>query len=204
MHSKDYNILIISGPSGAGKSTLSRFLQEHIPNLYFSISTTTRPKRSGEQDGKDYFFVSHNDFMLGIESGKFLEYEEVHGNFYGTGIAQFEEAIRENKFILCDVDVKGHDSIKTHYPHSKSVFITTKELQTLKARLEMRNADNEETIHKRLLNALDELKHADSFDYLLINDTIKDSKEAILHIAKSMFLLNSKSKIENLLIQYYI
>ena len=201
---KPYHILIISGPSGSGKSTLTKILKEHIPNLYFSISTTTRRAREGEENGREYFFISHSDFMQGIQSGEFLEYEEVHGNFYGTGLSQFEDAISRDAFILCDVDVKGHNSIKSHYPHAKSIFITTKDMQTLQKRLRERNTDSEEMIQKRLLNALEELKHATCFDYLLINDTIQDSKEAILHIAKSIFLINTEARVQDLVEKFYI
>lgn len=203
-YEKPYNILIISGPSGGGKSTITRILQENIKNLYFSISTTTRAPREGEKNGRDYFFISHKDFMHGIQSGEFLEYEEVHGHFYGTGLSQFEDAINADKFILCDVDVKGHDSIKRHYNRAKSVFITAKDIQTLEMRLKARKTDSEETISKRLVNALEELKYANSFDYLLINDKIEDSKEEILHIANSIFLLNSESKVADLRTKYYI
>ncbi|RDU71007.1 guanylate kinase [Helicobacter aurati] len=199
-----YTIMIISGPSGAGKSTLTQFLQQHIDNLYFSISTTTRNIRQGEQHGREYFFMSQEEFKLNIELGNFLEYEQVHGNLYGTGLSQFEEAILNNCFIICDVDVKGHNSIKKYYPKAKSVFIATQDLETLRLRLLQRHTDSMESIQKRLQNAMQELKEASTFDYLLINDKIEDSKEAILHIAKSIALLNHTDKIRELLAKYYL
>lgn len=197
-----YNMLIISGPSGSGKSTLTKFLQQYIPNLYFSISTTTRNKRYGEQNGREYYFVSREDFLHGIQAGDFLEYEEVHGNFYGTSKKQIANAIANNQFILYDVDVKGHNNLKQYYPFAKSVFITTKDLQTLEQRLQQRNTDNPEIIQKRLLNAQEELKYANTFDYLLINDNIADSKDTILHIAKSILYLNHTQRLESLLQKY--
>ena len=195
-------MLIISGPSGAGKSTLMQVLQETILNFYFSISTTTRKPRLHETDGKEYFFTTKEDFILGINNGEFLEYEEVHGNFYGTSINQITKAIKEQKFILFDVDVKGHNSIKKHYALAKSIFIAPKNLQILEERLHKRNTDSKEMIQKRLFNAKEELKYANTFDYLLINDNIIESKQAILHIAQSLIFANHETKIQSLLTQY--
>lgn len=197
-----YNMLIISGPSGAGKSTLMRALQEVIPNFYFSISTTTRQPRPHETNGKEYFFTTKEEFMKGINNGEFLEYEEVHGNLYGTSITPISKAIKEKKFILFDVDVKGHNSIKKHYNLAKSIFIATKNLQILEERLYKRNTDSKEMIQKRLFNAKEELKYANTFDYLLINDSIVNSKQAILHIAQSLMFANHETKIQSLLTQY--
>ncbi len=197
-----YNMLIISGPSGAGKSTLMQVLQEAIPNFYFSISTTTRTPRAHELHGREYFFTTKEAFQEGINNGAFLEYEEVHGNFYGTSIAPITQAIMEQKFILFDVDVKGHNSIKAYYPFAKSIFITPKNLQILEERLCSRNTDSKEVIQKRLFNAKEELKYANTFDYLLINDNIINSKEAILHIARSLMFANHEVKIQALLAQY--
>ena len=202
MNSKYYDMLIISGPSGAGKSTLMQVLQEAIPNFYFSISTTTRQPRAHETHGKEYFFTTKEEFIKGINNGEFLEYEEVHGNFYGTSITPITKAIEEQKFILFDVDVKGHNSIKKHYSLAKSIFITPKNLQILEERLYKRNTDSKEMIQKRLFNAKEELKYANTFDYLLINDNIVNSKQAILHIAKSLMFANHETKIKSLLAQY--
>ncbi len=198
----NYNILIVSGPSGAGKSTLLKFLENNIDNFYFSISTTTRKPRDNEEHGREYFFVSKDDFLGSIYKKEFLEYEEVHGNFYGTSNNQIKEAIKQQKFIVFDVDVRGHNTIKLYYPNAKSIFITPKDLTTLKERLYNRNTDNEDVIQKRLINACEELKYANTFDYLLINDNITESKEAILNIAKSITLINNESKINDL-IQHY-
>lgn len=200
----DYTMLILSGPSGAGKSTLMQVLHEEIPHFYFSISTTTREPRAHEKHGREYFFTTQQDFKNGITKGEFLEYEEVHGNFYGTSILPITEAIQEQKFIVFDVDVKGHNSIKARYPLAKSVFITPKNIQILEERLCARNTDSKEMIQKRLLNAKEELKYANTFDYLLINDNIADSKKAILHIAQSIMLANSTKKIQSLLAQYAV
>lgn len=196
-----YMILIVSGPSGAGKSTLTSFLQKELGRVFYSISTTTRSIRPGEMDGRDYFFVKEDEFRRGVALGEFLEYEEVHGNLYGTGLRQFEEAIARQDFIICDVDVRGHNSIKAYFPKAKSVFITT-DLDTLRLRLERRGTDSIEAIQKRLVNARSELKEASKFDYLLINDNIEESKDSVLHIAKSIYLLNHEAKLRDLLSKY--
>lgn len=197
-----YNILIISGPSGSGKSTLTNILKGEIPNFYFSISTTTRKPRGNELHGREYFFTTKENFKEGINNDEFLEYEEVHGNFYGTSIKPIKKAIQEKKFILFDVDVKGHNSIKKYYPLAKSVFITPKNINVLRERLYKRGTDSHEVIQKRLFNAKEELKYANTFDYLLINDNMINSKKAILYIAKSLMFANHETKIKALLAQY--
>ncbi|TLD84698.1 guanylate kinase [Helicobacter trogontum] len=202
MNNVFYNMLIISGPSGAGKSTLTQVLQENIANFYFSISTTTRSPREHELHGREYFFTTKEAFKEGIKNGEFLEHEEVHDNFYGTSIKPITQAIQEKKFILFDVDVRGHNSIKKHYPLAKSVFIVPKNLQVLEERLCSRGTDSKETIQKRLSNAKEELKYANAFDYLLINDNMTSSKQAILHIAKSLMFVNHETKMRTLLAQY--
>ncbi|PAF47183.1 guanylate kinase [Helicobacter sp. 12S02232-10] len=179
-------ILILSGPSGSGKSTLCKYLQENIPNIYFSISTTTRSPREGEKNGKHYYFVSEEEFLKDIEESRFLEWAEVHGNYYGTSLAPIQEALNLEKLIVFDVDVQGHRSIKNYYPEAYSVFVTTKNQQVLRDRLNFRQTDSDETIRLRLMHAYNEMKHIEEFDYLIVNDEIKAAKEAILHIAKSL------------------
>lgn len=195
----DYSMLILSGPSGCGKSTLSSFIQQNIPNLYLSISTTTRKIRANETNGVEYFFTTKEEFLKQVENGEFLEYEEVHGNLYGTSKKQIDKAILEKKFILLDVDVKGHNSIKKYYPNAKSIFIMTKNLKILEERLRNRALDDEEMIQKRLTNARDEIKLANNFDYLLINDKMDESKDMVLSISKSILCVNSLAKINSLL-----
>ncbi len=195
----DYSMLILSGPSGCGKSTLSSFIQQNIPNLYLSISTTTRKIRANETNGVEYFFTTKEEFLKQVENGEFLEYEEVHGNLYGTSKKQIDKAILEKKFILLDVDVRGHNSIKKYYPNAKSIFIMTKNLKILEERLRNRALDDEEMIQKRLTNARDEIKLANNFDYLLINDKMGESKDMVLSISKSILCVNSLAKINSLL-----
>lgn len=181
------SLLVLSGPSGSGKSTLCKFLQEKIPEIYFSISTTTRLPRNGEKNAQHYYFVSQEEFLADIQENKFLEWAEVHSNYYGTSIAPIQSALQEGKLVIFDVDVQGHQGIKKYYGDlARSVFITTPNKQMLKERLQNRGTDSEETIKLRLMHAYNEMKHINEFDYLIVNDDIEASKEAILSIAKSL------------------
>ncbi|MGX2984159.1 guanylate kinase [Helicobacter sp. 23-1048] len=185
-------LLILSGPSGCGKSTLSAEILAKIPNAYFSISTTTRAKRESEQDGVHYHFVSEEEFLTHIKEGKFLEYAQVHNNYYGTSLLPITQALEQGRLVVFDVDVQGHTSIKKHFGNAvKSVFITTKNAEILKSRLQMRNTDDEATIKLRLAQAKSEMQHLGEFDFVIINDDINEAREAIVCIAKSLFYANS-------------
>lgn len=193
------SLLVLSGPSGSGKSTLCKFLQEKIPQIYFSISTTTRSPREGERNAQHYYFVSQEEFLKGIQENKFLEWAEVHGNYYGTSIDPIKSALQEGKLVIFDVDVQGHQGIKQYYGDlARSVFITTPNKQILKERLQNRGTDSEETIKLRLMHAYNEMKHINEFDYLIINDDIETSKEAILSIAKSLPYIKNPKHTEDL------
>ncbi len=180
-------VLIISGPSGCGKSTLTKALLEEIPHIYFSISTTTRTKREGEIDGVHYHFVNKDQFLQDINAGVFLEWAEVHTNYYGTSLKPVQKALAEDKIVLFDVDVQGHQSIKEHFgDFAKSVFITTKTKDILRQRLISRQSDDLQTIEFRLIQAHNEMQHIQNFDYVIINDDINTAKEAIIAITRSL------------------
>ena len=127
-------ILLISGPSGSGKSTLLSRLMSEFDNIYFSISSTTRPPRDGEKDGVDYHFISVDEFKKGIDNGKFLEWANVHKNYYGTSLEPVEKALKDNKVVIFDIDIQGYYlAMKEYNDIITSVFITTKEVaMTLK------------------------------------------------------------------------
>ncbi|PAF51433.1 guanylate kinase [Helicobacter sp. 13S00401-1] len=188
----DYNkMLIISGPSGAGKSTICKYLVERFPDIYLSISSTTRAKREGETEGKEYFFVSEEEFKRGIANNEFLEWANVHGNYYGTSLVNIQKAIDKDKVILFEIDVQGFNSIKKIYPKAFSAFITTKNIETLRSRLEFRHSESEAIIDKRLKNALKEMQEVSKFEYLVINEDIEESKKALYCIIKSLYYVNS-------------
>lgn len=184
-------ILILSGPSGSGKSTLCNALKEEFSNLYFSISTTTRAPRKNELDGREYFFTDKETFIQHIKENKFLEWAEVHQNFYGTAIAPIQEALKKNQLVVFDVDVQGFFNIKKHYPHiSTSVFITTPNDLILKERLQNRKTDSQEVIQRRLEHAYKEMLCAKEFDFLIVNDNLQNSTKQILSIANILACKN--------------
>ncbi|WP_086298731.1 guanylate kinase [Campylobacter devanensis] len=190
-------ILIISGPSGSGKSTLLSRLMAEFDNLYFSISSTTREPRAGEKNGVDYNFISTDEFKQGIEQGKFLEWANVHKNYYGTSLEPVEKALKDDKIVIFDIDVQGfHLAMKQYKELITSVFITTKDRLELKKRLIKRGSDDEQTIENRLFNAATEIAHIGEYDYLIINDDLDSSYEKLKAIFISMrsktqsFILN--------------
>jgi guanylate kinase len=190
-------ILIISGPSGSGKSTLLSRLMAEFDNLYFSISSTTREPRAGEKNGVDYNFISTDEFKQGIEQGKFLEWANVHKNYYGTSLEPVEKALKDGKIVIFDIDVQGfHLAMKQYKELITSVFITTKDRHELKKRLIKRGSDDEQTIENRLFNAATEIAHIGEYDYLIINDDLDGSYEKLKAIFISMrsktqsFILN--------------
>lgn len=180
-------ILIISGPSGSGKSTLLSRLMAEFDNLYFSISSTTREPRAGEKNGVDYNFISTDEFKQGIEQGKFLEWANVHKNYYGTSLEPVEKALKDDKIVIFDIDVQGfHLAMKQYKELITSVFITTKDRLELKKRLIKRGSDDEQTIENRLFNAATEIAHIGEYDYLIINDDLDSSYEKLKAIFISM------------------
>ncbi len=192
------SILVVSGPSGSGKTSLARAVCEEFGDkAYFSISTTTRPKRDGEKDGVDYFFVSKEEFLKDIEEGYFLEWAEVHGNFYGTSKKQINEALNQGKIVFLDIDVQGHEAVRKAYPDVvTSVFVTTKDKHTLIQRLKNRGTETEETLEVRMINALHEMKKIPEYDFLLINDDFNEAKEFLKGVAISSLIKTSKYDLD--------
>lgn len=172
-------IIVISAPSGAGKSTLYKGLLRTVPDLVFSVSYTTRPPRRGEKNGKDYFFVSENDFKRMIKRKEFVEWAMVHDNYYGTSRSYIEKTIRSGKSIILEIDVQGGARIKRLYPDAVLIFVMTPTLKELERRLRNRKKDSETVIRKRLKNARHELKFMSCYDYLVINDRIPDALEEL-------------------------
>ncbi len=180
-------ILILSGPSGCGKSTLLKEVYKDIKDYYFSISTTTRAPRQGEQHGVDYFFVSKEEFEKDIENNEFLEWAKVHDNYYGTSLKPINKALQEGKLVIFDIDVQGHDLVRKSAFNSfvTSVFITTPSLEELENRLNSRATDAKEVIEKRIKNAKIEIQSINKYDYFLINDDLLLASKQLVSIANS-------------------
>ncbi len=190
-------ILLLSGPSGCGKSSLLKELYKVIDNYYFSISTTTRSPRVGETDGIDYLFVTKEEFEKDIKEGNFLEYANVHGNYYGTSIKPILKALSESKLVIFDIDVQGFEQVMAHQQFkdlTTTVFITTPSLEVLKTRLTSRGTDSIEVIEKRIKNAKKEIHYIDKYDYFLVNDELQEASTKLISIAKSALI---KSKLFN-------
>jgi guanylate kinase len=193
------SLVILSGPSGSGKTSIAREVCKRIgeDKTMFSISSTTRPPRKDEKDGIDYYFLTKEEFLEDIEKGYFLEWAEVHGNYYGTSIKPIESAIKEGKIVFLDIDVQGFESVRKIYPNFiTSVFVTTKNKQILIDRLKNRGTETEETLRIRLINALNEMKKIDEYDFLLINDIFEDSVEKLEAIAKVSLIKADKQNLE--------
>ena len=181
------NFIIISAPSGSGKTTICKYLQKLDSSINFSVSCTTRQKRASEVEGKDYFFITNEEFEKKINDAKFIEWEQIHGNFYyGTLKSTLEKAINEDKRILLELDVKGATSVKKLYPNkSLSIFIEPPSVEVLKLRLEKRGTDNSENIIKRLERLESELSYKSNFDYHVINDDLDQAVDEIMNIIKN-------------------
>ena len=194
-------VLIVSGPSGCGKSTLLKEVIKNIPNLYFSISTTTREPREAEEDGIDYFFVSKEKFEEDIKDANFLEYAKVHDNYYGTSLKPVIEALNAGKLVIFDIDVQGHKIIRKKLQNLiTSVFITTPTKKILEQRLIARATDSEDSINKRIENARVEMEEFLDYDYLIVNENLNEAKKQILAIATAARVkskLYSKDEIVN-------
>ena len=196
-------ILVLSGPSGAGKSTIIQAASKEIGEYYFSISTTTRSPRVGEEDGKDYFFVTKESFKEDIKAGNFLEYAQVHGNYYGTSLKPVREALEEGKLVLFDIDVQGHRLVRAKMNDiTTSAFITPPTLNELETRLRARSTDDESVIMQRLENAKVEIQAVGEYDFIIINDTIDDAAREFVIVAKAARLKQSQEDEEKFIQQW--
>lgn len=178
------SILVVSGPSGSGKTSLAKKLLDIVPKTYFSISTTTRKQRENEENGIDYHFIGKDEFLSEIDNGGFLEWAEVHGNFYGTAFKPIEAALNDGKIVVLDIDVQGHKTIREKFPKLvTSVFITTKNMCVLKERLASRGTEASEILEQRVINAINEMRQISEYDYFFVNDDFNESLEALTAIA---------------------
>jgi len=192
-------ILVLSGPSGAGKSTIINYASAEIGEYYFSISTTTRQPREGEQDGVDYYFVTHEIFEEGIKAGDFLEYATVHGNYYGTSLKPVNKALEEGKLVIFDIDVQGHRLVRAKMgDYVTSAFITPPSLKELEKRLYARATDDTSIIERRVENAKEEIQAVGEFDFVIINDEIPKAAQEFATIANAARLKQSAEELENL------
>lgn len=176
-------IVVVSSPSGTGRTTIIERVLREDSRLRYSTSVTTRPQRPGEKEGKDYFFVSENEFKQRIERGEFVEWAEVHGFMYATPRAPLVETVQQGGVIILDIDIQGAMQVKEKFPHCVTIFVAPPSLESLEQRLRNRGTDSEELIKRKLQDALREMAKIPEYDYLIVNedlDTAVRQLEAIL------------------------
>lgn len=178
-------IFIISAPSGSGKSTLTKQLIERVPALRFSVSYTTRPPRGQECPGRDYFFITRDEFQHRVQNGEFLEYAEVFGNFYGTHSSELERAAGEGVDLVLDIDVQGARQLKERIPAAVSIFVLAPSRKVLEQRLRSRSQDSEPVIERRLRDAAEEISNYSIYDYVLVNREVETSVDTLVSIVKA-------------------
>jgi guanylate kinase len=181
-------LLIFTAPSGAGKTTIVRHLLKHYSQLAFSISATNRPMRTGEEDGKAYYFLSDEEFRARIAAGDFVEYEEVYpGRFYGTLRSELHRLWSQDMVIVFDIEVKGATNLKKFYPEqSTAVFVNPPSPEILYQRLRDRNTESEADLKVRIARAGEELAYVNTFDLVLTNDDLKTALAEAEKIAKAV------------------
>jgi guanylate kinase len=179
-------MFVLSSPSGAGKTTLSRMLVAETPALQMSVSATTRPRRPGEIDGRDYYFVDHGRFDEMVTKGELLEWATVFENRYGTPRAPVDAALSAGRDVLFDIDWQGTQQLRSRSPNDVvSVFILPPSVQALEQRLHTRAQDSDEVIRGRMRKAGDEMSHFDAYDYIIVNDNIGIAFEAVKSILRA-------------------
>ncbi|HZH92291.1 MAG TPA: guanylate kinase [Pyrinomonadaceae bacterium] len=165
-------LFVISSPSGGGKGTLIRRILTHMPRLGYSVSWTTRAPRQGEVNGRDYHFVTQEDFAAARERGEFLEWANVHGNFYGTSLKVVERELGVGRDIVLEIDVQGAATVRRAGIAAVSVFILPPSFDILRRRLTGRQSENPDSLALRLQNSRGEVEHYREFDYLVLNDDV--------------------------------
>ena len=185
-------LVIFSAPSGSGKTTIVRHILEQLKHkLEFSISATSRKKRGKELNGKDYFFLTKEEFEKRINNNEFLEYEEVYKNcYYGTLMSEIDRIWKNKKAVIFDIDVIGALNIKDKYPNKTiTIFVEPPSLKELKKRLLIRDTDTKESLNKRVNKAKKELSYKDKFDVILLNDKLDVAKNEAVKIVKDFLCL---------------
>lgn len=188
-------LLVVSAPSGAGKTSICRDVMKMFPEIVYSVSYTTRPPRPGEVDGRDYRFISDEAFRAGISRGDFIEWNEVYGYLYGTSGSDIKALLEKNKDIILDLDTKGAVNLKKLYPEGIYIFISPPSLAELKKRLEKRASETSKNLKIRLENALEEMKEAFWYDYVIFNEKLPVAVEQF----KSVYLAEKcrRERLEN-------
>jgi len=179
-------VVVISGPSGAGKSSfVKELLRRNGGDLVYSVSATTRPRRQHEVQGKDYFYLTRDEFRRRVDAGEFVEWAEVHGEWYGTLRSQTEKVLQEGRNVLLDIDVQGGRAVRRVYPDGVFIFILPPSMEDLEERLRARATDSEDRIKVRLENARREIALMREYDYAVVNDDLETATHRVLAIVEA-------------------
>ncbi len=179
-------LIVFSAPSGSGKTTIVRYILSKFPELVFSVSATTRKKRDVEVDGKDYFFISEEEFKEKIKNNEFIEWEKFYDYYYGTLKSFVDGHLNKGNSVVLELDVKGALNIRKQYENSVLVFVRPPSLEILKERLKKRNTETEEDFKKRIERASMELEYEKYFDYVIVNDELEKAKSKAVEIIKKI------------------
>lgn len=182
MTDKKGKLLVFSAPSGSGKTTIVRTILSKYKELDFSVSATTRKRRENETDGKDYFFISEEEFKKKIDAQEFIEWERFYDYYYGTLKSFVDDEIDSGKSVVLEVDVNGAINIKKNYPSAVLIFIMPPSFEELKNRLINRSTETESDLKKRIERAEYEFTYKDKFDYVVINDKLEDAVKKVCEI----------------------
>lgn len=178
-------LLVISAPSGGGKGTILRQLFAQEENLVMSVSATTRQPREGEQDGREYYFLTKEAFLEKAEAGQMLEFAQFVGNYYGTPRKPVEDWMDQGRDVVLEIEVQGGARVKELMPESVSIFIMPPSMEVLAKRLRGRGTEDEETVLRRLATAKEEIPQAAQYDYVVVNDRLEDAVEEIRAIIRA-------------------
>lgn len=185
LRSQRGKLIVLSAPSGTGKTAIKNDLLRQDPTLVFSVSATTRPKREDERNGKDYYFISEEEFKAHIENNDFIEYDHHFNNYYGTLKLSADPELRLGSNVILDIDVVGAINVKKKYgDQAVLIFIKPPSMEELRKRLESRGTETEESLRIRMARVKKEMAYADQFDYIVVNDTVQRAAAEILEIMR--------------------
>ncbi len=198
----DGRLFIVSAPSGTGKTVILKEVLSRVANIFFSVSYTTRQPRKGELDGRDYYFIGQPLFQSMITEGAFLEWEDVHGSFYGTAFEPVIKLLRQGKDVLLDIDVQGTATIlRERQVPATTIFIAPPTMAELEIRLRKRGSENEAGIARRLAKGRQEMTERKKYDYLVVNDVLEDAVKmtcAIIYAERSRYCRDMTGAVINL------